>query len=97
MKNNCNHKWRIPLHYNAKSNFNPTECIKCGKQIENINDYLNNTNQEKYFNEWLGKIKIQQRYYPILKNKKLNEDDLRIMFNRGITPIDALNALITQT
>ena len=33
----CNHKWKIPLMYNKNNYYNPTECVKCGKMILNIN------------------------------------------------------------
>lgn len=38
----CVHKWRIPLMYNPNGKINPTECIKCGESVLNINDYIPN-------------------------------------------------------
>jgi hypothetical protein len=38
----CQHKWRVPLLYNPKSNFNPTECIKCNALIMNVQDVMMN-------------------------------------------------------
>jgi len=36
LKFKCKHKWAIPLMYNPKNIFNPTECIKCGELTLNV-------------------------------------------------------------
>lgn len=33
----CKHKWRVPLMYNKNNYCNPTDCVKCGKMIIDIN------------------------------------------------------------
>jgi hypothetical protein len=49
------------------------------------------------FQQWLKSVKKEQRRYPVLKGKEINEGYLRAYFSDGKTPIDALNDIITRT
>lgn len=45
---------------------------------------------------WLNRIKEEQKNYPSLRGRDLNEQYLDALYKDGFSPIDALNALLTQ-
>ena len=47
------------------------------------------------FEEWLNEVQREQKHYPLFKGEKLNEKFLLELYNRGKSPIDALNDLST--
>lgn len=47
------------------------------------------------FQKWQKKVKKEQNNYPFLKGKEISEHHLRRYFNDGVTPIDALNDILT--
>lgn len=49
------------------------------------------------FRKWLKQVKKEQKKYPALKGKDINDALLREHFQAGESPIDALNDIITLT
>jgi hypothetical protein len=47
------------------------------------------------FQKWLKRVKKEQKHYPALKGKEINEGCLRKCFNADLTPISALNDILT--
>jgi hypothetical protein len=47
------------------------------------------------FQKWLKQVKKEQKHYPALKGKEINEGILRKYHNEGLTPIDTLNDIIS--
>lgn len=48
------------------------------------------------FQKWLKKVKCEQKHYPILKGKEINNNVLRRYFDDNKTHIEALNDIITM-
>lgn len=47
------------------------------------------------FQRWFKKVKREQKNYPFLKDKEINEGLLRGCFSDGKTPIETLNDILT--
>lgn len=52
--------------------------------------------QDAPFQKWLKRVKKEQNNYPALKGKEINEHHLRRYFDDAITPINALNDILTM-
>jgi hypothetical protein len=48
------------------------------------------------FQKWLKKVKLEQKHYPILKGKEINDTLLRRYFDDNKTPIESLNDIISM-
>ncbi len=49
------------------------------------------------FRGWCKVLEREQKHYPLFKGKKLNQESLQKLFDKGKTPIEALNDLGTAT
>lgn len=47
------------------------------------------------FQKWLKQVKKEQKHYPALKGKEINESALENLFNNGKSPVNALNDILT--
>jgi hypothetical protein len=52
--------------------------------------------QDAPFQKWLKQVKKEQKHYPALKGKEINEGHLRKYFHDDVTPINALNDILTR-
>lgn len=62
-----------------------------------ISEYIRKSMKKKKetYNQWLARVKKQQRHYPVFRGITLNQQALKSYYESGYTPVSALNDLLT--